>query len=1062
MTKILFKYNELRNLIAKRQSFENQKEQQKTPYSNHRTDNNFYDIHGYTLLHYASLLGDLAEVNKLIVEGVDLKIKPIFTFKDATVTALQMALEKGHIDVAKALFAQGSPCSEIPAAKVHENCRQWFNEKILESLKQSYPEISQGNFNQQSPSPFFPNHLENPLTRAAELGLLEIIKLGHKFYTDDHPFKQLLLNNAVCNGHQEVAEFLLSIGGTLNPQNLPYEETPLHQAVQHQQHGMITFLLESTGYLLDRQNEKKETALMLAVAKSDIKMFELLLSNKANVLLQDRFGDRVLHYAVRQNNPQITRLLLTHPEVYTLIHCKNNYGFTATDIAIDAGDDEQLAILLNEEQLILAKQRPDYDKKLATIDQKTVMRKMHYYLRLHYRDIDYFSPEGHCNGFSFLWNYYGSQGRKKYYLDTLRLISGWNGSAKVLDKEFPTELSQANYYKNLSSLIEQWIQDAIWFQASRLGQVVNVMQQQRARQFNFIRTEGELDNAVITVYQNRLFGLNMSLAQLSELITLIQKMPIGIQFQIGEGGHETSGDVIVPNESIDYYDSNFPYALDPEISQESLASLVMDTKYRALKKVSPNEMISASFHTYYFKDKSKTINLDEFILFADNQLPNSKESAQNYQKKSPCKFTPLHAAIFTGSLKSFKKLLHDGYCDITAKNAFGQTVFDMALENGNICFMELILDYASVSFNICSALKSTFSNDNNEFFELLLKYAQPADCVDICCHAINLGNIPYAEQFVHNHSVEIINLASSTNKRIIFEALKIQDTHLVNLLLKKGASIDFLVTNEFGDEVSIIQYIIGNTNQCLDLVLQYVSPNFIDKKGMASIHYAAQFYKKDILEKLLSKNVDPLLLTSQSKSPLEIMLQNRYESIEHWACVETLLSAANSTHLSSLLQANLLEQGELVADLLKEIVFDLTSPMQRNVLLILIASSIKSQQPEQFVELVKRADSVTLNGLIDGKPLLVQAIASQNISMAKSLLEKGVSINNTTVPGGSTALHIALKMKCSTEFVELLLNYGADPDLKNKAGENSKHLAASASEEIKELVMPTQQRPTFF
>lgn len=1050
MSEFLTRYNELQKLIEERQAFENQVENKIPPFETHRTDVNFYDIHGYTLLQYACLLGDIDAVKDLLKKGADPKLKSIFVSKTLTISPLQMALEQGHIEVAQFLFAQGSACNEIPAAKVHQNCRQWFNEQVSESLAKSYPGLSRGNLDKNQSSPFFTNYGDSPLPRIVELGQLDVIKALYDTYKDNPNLSQSLLNTAVCNGHKDIVNFLLSIDLSLNPQTLSYIETPLHKAVEYRQHDMITLLLER-GANIDRQNEGKETPLMIAVANNDIEMVKLLMEKKANLLLKDRYGNTVLHYAVRQNSLELSKLLLTDPYADTLLNEKNVYGFKAADIAIDAGNEEQLMLLMDGPSVKAAVESPEYAKNLAPIDQRTALRKMHYCLRINYLDLDYFPVEGACNGLSFLRSLYGT----KYFTNTMRLISGWSGRLLDLYQPFSEELPQASFYINLSMLIEQWTQDMIWFQASTLSGVFYTEQNQREKQFAMVLPVRDLENSVITIHKDR-FNRSISVAQLTELFFLIQRMPTAIQFNISGSSHLTNGTIEVQNENIDYYDPNFQYELDATIQSNLLVQLIIDTKFRALKQMLPGDVMDVGFHSYYFKNKTNETNLNEFILFSDNELPSSKEEAQRYQGRSPNNFTPLHAAIFTGSLKTFARLLEEDNCDIVALNGFGESVFDMASASRNVEFMKLILKYAADKFNIGKAIIQSAHIQDDDFFKLLITYANDRDRVALCCRAIEQRDKSYAEQFINDNSKEILDLLSSSNKRLLHEALKIQDLHLVSLLLNKGVDLGVLVNNEFGDKLSLVEYAMRNFNSCRDFVLEHVFPNSLDENGFAPIHYAARDFQQDTIVKLVGRQADPNLLSHEAKTPLEIMLQNTPLCLRKWTSVETLLSAGNSIHLSPLVQANVSEQWQSESKLLEEIKFDLNNPMQRTILALLIVSAIKFQQADMFELLIARGDLTSLNQLIDGKPILVHAVASKNLSMVRALLEKGVFVDAVTIPGKNSGLHIALKLHCPTDFVKLLLEYNANPNLENRVGENPASLAAGESLEIQGLFSPSQ------
>jgi len=811
-------YDELREVIAERQAFENEPQNQIAPYINHRTDYNYYDVNGLTLIHYASMLGDAKGITELLTGGADIDKTPLFGGS----TALQMALEAGHLDCAKELFARGAKCAQISAARVHPHCKKWFNDQIVESLQLSFPEYKQGNFNKSRDSRFFTEPMALPLPRIAELGDLEVLKIAQEKQDSEFIYKKnALLIKAAENGQQNCVEFLLSHDATLTPLNIGSENTALHAAAENHQTAMASFLIEK-GAHPDYQNYRKKTALMAAIESNDIEMVQLLINKSSNIRLKDLDGRTALHYAVFRGNPKITQAILSHPDAKALLSEKDIYGFTATTAAIDAGNDEQLKLLCSDDELNAARQSADYAKKIAQTHQILLLTKMYYFLQLNYRDCECLGSDGNCNGFSFLRNFYSSLKRKQYCFNTLRMISSWDGSDQSLEKKLDTNLEQARYYVNHSELFDQWIQDVIWFQSNT--KIIRIAQEQRNKQFQLLHPNTIQRTSIVTIYRCGHLGLPFSIEQLTEHLQIIQKMPAGIEFDIGGGQHTVSGEIMKQGGFIlDYYDPNFKYEADPEAVSASLADIITDRKYRALKQLMIGDKMMIEFNIYYFSHLSNDINMSEFELFSNDELPTSKEDALDYQKKSPSKFTPLHAALFAGSSVSFKKLLEDGYCDITAQNAFGQTVFDMAVSSENVEIMSLILHYARDKFDIGNAIaqcSELLEDPNNVFIKVLLQHATPSDYISVCIHQIHNYNIPYIEKFILDHK-DIINLHSASDKTLLFEAVLKDCAPVVSLLLKNGASVLISGETPWGGKTTLLEYIIdGNMKEHLEMIFK--------------------------------------------------------------------------------------------------------------------------------------------------------------------------------------------------------------------------------------------------
>jgi ankyrin repeat protein len=961
------RYKELREIITYRQLFESKIENQKLPYITHRTNFNFFDINGYTLLHYACMSGDVVAVTELVGNS-SVKIEQVPLFVREGITPLEMALRAGHLEVAKILFDWGANCNQIVAAKVHQNCRVWFNTELLKSLNESYPELKDANFNRSNSSRFFKDFLDTPLPRLAELGDLEVIQKADAEWKYSKTLIQTVFHRAASNGHIKIVNFLLSQGAELNPKNSLFTQTALHAAAQDHQYQMAEHLI-SLGASINYQKEGKKTPLMLAVVSNNTEMVKLLLDNNADVMLKDVYGDCVFHYAMRQNNPDITQLLLENPKKELLLKSKNIYGLTGSDILVD---------------------RP-------AINHRKLLPIMHYYLTLNYRNTDYLKITGHCNGFSFLRNLYSAKKMKKYYNDTLKLFSKWDGTLQSLIKPFSPQSEQGKYHGNLMSLFESWTQDVIWFQGTATENIIAISQDEIKSKFEFVSLSDE-NNSIVFIWKQQ--SQRMTREQLDEHLFLIKKMPTGIQFNLLGGNHSTSGDVDQSNVYIDYTDPNFEFELDPEQLANFLTDIIVDVKYYAIKKINEDNTLSVSFNIYYFVSQSKDIDLDKFELFTDQELPKSKEEAESYQKKSPCQFTHLHVALLTGSIRTLEKLIKRGCCDISAKDSFGRTVFDMVIENQNAEMLSLILQFAPDKFDISKALfcsLNTVDSENN-FFNIAIKYAKSVDLISLCIRQIESNNFTYVENFIHTHK-KIINEFSPEGHNLLLTALRGNHFSIVEVLIKNGAS-------------------------ALLLAKQH-SPFDEDLKPISALQY--------------------------------VITQNRVDYFE-------LILGNYSSQFLTLLKAHSENNIQQEIELLKDVTFKLKDRMHQSILTILLVSALQSKNTKLFIELTRKADKTLLDQLHDGKPLIVHAILEKNLPMLKALLAQGAAIDNVTDPGKNTALHVALKMNLNLdiEFIKVLLDHHANVNIKNREGVDAMQLVHATSEEIQQLIAPSQYRATFF
>lgn len=722
------KYDSLVNIINARLDFENQPKNKISPYIEHPTNFDYVDINGYSLLHYACMTGNAEQVKFLLEKKVDIEKKPLFLI--GGITPIEMALRAGHLEISGILFNEGAKCHEILTAKVHPNCIEWFKDKIRESFNESFPEYEQGNFiiREEKYNQFFNDKNMYPFNRISELGDLDLLQIAFdNERASSFVYDQIdeYLMYAASNGHLHLINNFIEKGAKINFIS-KYKTSSLHAAAENHQYAMCEYLL-SLDVNINQQNEVKKTALMLAAENNDIKIVELLKSRNSDALLKDCFGNTILHQAVSMENIEIINLLTNHKDFEKLLTCRNIYGLTSGDIAVDAGFDEAINLLFGNEKLHEIKNNSIYAKKRSAINHRKILPIMYYFLQLNYRDTECLIINGHCTGFTVMRNFYSAKKMKQYFIDTLRVMSSWDGTFQKLHEKFSENFPQARFHITLMSLFDQWIQDIICFQGySIIEKITQLSQDQISDKFKLFRPSDGEKKAIEYIFRQKVININA--AQLNEILSLLAKMPVETHFMIGGGLHSCGGDVRQNN--VDYYDPNFQYEIASQNSIAMLSELIVDVKYRAIKQIQ-NEILNFDCDIYYYK--SNGIKMDEFELFSAHEFPDSEEACRRYQEESPCKFTPLHAALFTGSMVSFRKLLENGHCDIMAKDAFNRnyfsdkSIFDIAIETNNATAADLILRKYRDHFDVGLALNELQKTASNQLRNILLLHANSSE-----------------------------------------------------------------------------------------------------------------------------------------------------------------------------------------------------------------------------------------------------------------------------------------------------------------------------------------------
>ena len=135
--------NHLESLIQARLQFEKinpihpeltikQKEDLKIIY---KTDDYFYDIHGYTLLHYAAINGDIEKAHAILSRCNKVDIHPR-KIENNKITSLQLALDAGHLEMAKILKTYGADFCAIELCTIKDvQCKAWIEKLWLEKYK---------------------------------------------------------------------------------------------------------------------------------------------------------------------------------------------------------------------------------------------------------------------------------------------------------------------------------------------------------------------------------------------------------------------------------------------------------------------------------------------------------------------------------------------------------------------------------------------------------------------------------------------------------------------------------------------------------------------------------------------------------------------------------------------------------------------------------------------------------------------------------------------------------------------------------------------------------------
>jgi ankyrin repeat protein len=210
------------------------------------------------LLLLAAESGEESEVENQITNGADLETRDERS-KYLESTPLMLAARRGHLGVARLLIEAGAA---IDASEKEQ--------KI-------------------------------PGMLVSEMSELEVLQMGYTLHRTS-------LMWALCNGHAEVALFLLKWGATYDwKDNLGL--TPLHLAARTGLTDMVEALVKR-GVKPDLLGRSKITPLMLACQEGQLDVVDWLVDQKQKLDRKDAQGDTAMIYACRGGHTQVVSRLL--------------------------------------------------------------------------------------------------------------------------------------------------------------------------------------------------------------------------------------------------------------------------------------------------------------------------------------------------------------------------------------------------------------------------------------------------------------------------------------------------------------------------------------------------------------------------------------------------------------------------------------------------------------------------------------------------------------------------------------------------------------------------------
>ena len=285
---------------------------------------------------HSARVGDLEQLRYLF-EGVDIE-------SDYAFELLQVALERGHLDVVKFLVSKGADVKRKDGpgnTPLHLASREGHLD-IVEFLILEGANVKARNELKRT-----------PLHLTSIGGHLDVAKFLVSEGADVK--KRDAIGNtplylASHYGHLDVANFLVSKGADVNQKNMD-GVTLLHIASEVGHLNVVKFLV-SEGANVNTKNEDGEAPLHLASEEGHLDIVKFLVSEGADVKESDDYGITPLHLASGEGRLDIVKFLVSEGAD---VSARNESGLTPLHLASGVGHLDVVKFLISEGANVNAK-----------------------------------------------------------------------------------------------------------------------------------------------------------------------------------------------------------------------------------------------------------------------------------------------------------------------------------------------------------------------------------------------------------------------------------------------------------------------------------------------------------------------------------------------------------------------------------------------------------------------------------------------------------------------------------------------------------------------------------
>jgi len=458
--------------------------------------------------------------------------------------------------------------------------------------------------------------------------------------------------------------------------------------------------------------------------------------------------------------------------------------------------------------------------------------------------------------------------------------------------------------------------------------------------------------------------------------------------------------------------------------------------------------------------------------------------------------TALHEAVEKGDVDIVKKLL--GYkADPNINNDKEMSALHCAVMSDSLQILELILAGATPELlsqkraGGLTALHDAIKKGDVDVVKKLLEYKADPNVKDdkektALHYAIDSRKFQIIELILARATPELLNRKRSGGLTVLHDAVEKSDLHVVKNLLERQA--DPKIQDNKGK--TVLHCAIESRNpEIIKLILEH-TPQLVNQKrvgGMTALHDAVEEGDVDVVKKLLEYKANPNIKDNKERTALHYAMESGSSQIIKLIAEKVTPELDNEKKAGLTALHDAVEKVDL--DGIKNLLADkadlnITDDKERTALHCAIISGnpqileliLEKALPEwvnqkraggltALHDAVKKGDVDVVKKLLEhkadpgqaddqGETVLDYAIELRELQIIELILAKATpELVNQKKSHGFTVLHDAVE-NGDLDVVKKLLDYKADPEIKNKKGNTALHFAVMSEDpKILELIL---------